>query len=83
MAALAHAGDDHPAAAGADDGDGFGEIVDEIEIERGFERAQALRLELDGARGGGNRLARVVVGKTVAFETDSHTLVPPSVSVLL
>ena len=32
MAALAHAGDDDPAAAGADDGDGFGEIVDEIAL---------------------------------------------------
>ena len=83
MAALAHAGDDHPSAAGADDGNRFGEIVDQIEIERGFERSQALRLELDGARGRGNRLARVVVGKTVAFETDSHDPRSPHVSVPL
>ena len=72
MAALAHAGDDHPAAAGADEANGFGEAVDELLVEGRFERAQPLRFELNGTRGGGDRVARVVYRKTVTFEADGH-----------
>ena len=83
MAALAHAGDDHPAAAGADEANSFGEAVDELRVERRFERAQALGFELNGARGRGDRFARVVYRKTVTFEADGHVPRSPAFPVAL
>jgi hypothetical protein len=51
MAALAHAGDDHPSATGADGGNGLCEAVDEVAFERRFEQTQALDFEMYGAGG--------------------------------
>ena len=39
MAALAHAGDDDPAAAGAEHFQGLGEAVGQMGAERGLQRA--------------------------------------------
>ena len=51
--------------------DGLGEIVDEIAGKRGFKRAQALGLELQGARGRSDRFAAVVAQQAIPLKRPS------------
>ena len=79
MAALAHAGDDHPTAAAPKDLNRLREAVDEVASERRLERAQALGFELQGARRRGNRLAAVVAQQAIPLKADRQS-VPPFVA---
>ncbi len=77
MAALAHAGDDDPAAAAADGGDGKGEACGELAPKRRLQRAQTLGFELHRAGGRRHGRARVAFQETILPQADRHERAPP------
>ena len=79
MAALAHAGNDDPAVAGAQDLHRLGEAVDQLGGERCMQGIQPCDFGLQGPRRRRKRLAAVVAQQAIALKADGHVPASPVV----